>query len=96
MASMPRVFILFFNFCFFFVILVCFGILSHYLNIGNSQCLREGFQGIRDKDFREKFMVYAALKLSLTFLLSFLDFARISCCFHNHNTYCDVLLVTFC
>ena len=39
-------------------------------------------------------MVEMALTLSCTFLLSFLVSACISCCFHNHNTYCDVFLMT--
>ena len=57
MAPMPRVFT-FFLFFDFFVILVPFGILSHYPNIGISQCLREDAQRIIDNVFREKVMVY--------------------------------------
>ena len=68
----------------FFVFLNPFEILSHYPNLDSSRWFWEDVQWIIDEIFEEKIIVQMASTLSSrSFLLIFLVFACIRCCFHS-------------
>ena len=79
-----------------FVLWVPFEILSRYPNIDSSHCFSKDTQWIIDKDRREKTFVLIGFNTFFShFSTEFLVFACICCCFHNHKTYCDVLIYTY-
>ena len=63
--------IYFFNLHIFFIILFCFGILSHHPTIDSSHWLEEDVKRIMDKIFRERLVDLLATLSSRTFLINF-------------------------
>ena len=97
MTSMPRVFIIFLkDFWRIFCNFVPFEILSLYPNIDNCDWLTEHVQWHIDKvSMRTAYVLNGSETFFSHFSSELFIFAGICRSFHNHRTYCDVLLMTF-